>query len=145
MSNARAASHSHESLSSFRKVSAGSERKFGITVGLILAVLAIWPLVKHHHPRWWMLTIGCALLVFGIVAPRILAPVNKLWFRLGMLLATVTNPIAMGLMFFFAVVPFGWYLRWRGRDLLRLRRDRETASYWISREPGETQALSRQF
>ena len=89
--NARAVSQSHESLSSFRKVAASSNRKFGVTVGGILVVLALWPLVRHHHPRVALLVIGGVLLACGIVLPAVLAPVNKLWFRLGMLLASVTS------------------------------------------------------
>lgn len=143
--NARAVSQSHESLSSFRKVAASSNRKFGVTVGGILVVLALWPLVRHHHPRVALLVIGGVLLACGIVVPAVLAPVNKLWFRLGMLLASITNPIAMAVMFYGAVVPFGWYLRWRGRDLLRLAREPASSTYWITREPGSAGALTRQF
>lgn len=143
--NTRAVSQSHESLSSFRKVSASSNRKFGVTVGGILVVLALWPLVRHHGPRVPLLVVGCVLLACGVVAPAVLGPINKLWFRLGMLLASITNPIAMAIMFYGAVVPFGWYLRWRGRDLLRLAREPASASYWIAREPGSAGALNRQF
>ena len=139
------ASQSHENLTSFRIVAASSSRKFGLTVGLILCGLALWPFVRHHQPvRLWLLAIGLVLAVLGLVAPRVLDPVNALWFRLGLLLARITNPVVMGVMFFAAVVPIAWLVRRRGHDLLRLQPHPEANSYWIERsaEPG---SLAKQF
>ena len=137
---------SHEDLTSFRAVSAGSNRKFGVTVGSIAAVLAVWPLVRHHHPiRWWLLIVAVVLVVLGLARPVLLAPLNRAWFKLGMVLSSVTNPIVMGVMYFAAVVPLGAFLRWRGHDLLRLRRDRLADSYWLPRERDLDASLKKQF
>ncbi len=144
------ATQSHETLTSFRRVEASSSRKFGITVGAILCALAIWPVLRHpfvHNdarPRLVLLGIGAVLLVLGLVAPRVLDPLNALWFKLGMLLTKVTNPIVMGVMYFAAVVPLGWLLRRQGKDLLRLQRNAAAESYWIERtEPASP--LTKQF
>ena len=144
------ATQSHESLTSFRRVQASSSRKFGVTVGAILCFLALWPVVRHPlvhdgaHPRTVLLAIGVVLVVLGLVAPRVLDPLNALWFKLGMVLTRITNPIVMGIMYFAAVVPLGWLLRRQGKDLLRLRRSAEAESYWIDRtEPASP--LTKQF
>lgn len=141
------ASQSHESLTSFRKVSVSSNRKFGVTVGLILAFLAVWPVIRHHQPvRVWLLALGGVLVLLGLVAPKLLEPLNKLWFRLGLLLAKITNPVVMGVMYFAAVVPFGWFMRLRGHDLLRLKRDDTSDTYWIERDAtAPTSSLTKQF
>ncbi len=137
---------SHEDLTSFRAVSAGSNRKFGVTVGLIVAFLAVWPLVRHHHPiRWWLLAAAMALVALGIARPALLGPLNRAWFRLGMLLSSLTNPIVMGVMYFVAVVPLGAVLRLRGHDLLRLRRDAEADTYWLPRGSDVEASLKKQF
>ncbi len=138
-------SQSHETLASFRKVSAGSDRKFGLAVGAILCALAIVPLLHRQPARWWLLAPGLALVVMGLVAPSALAPLNRLWFRLGLLLGRVTNPIVMGILFFAVMVPIGWILRRRGQDLLRLRRDPAAQSYWIPRETDAAASLQKQF
>ena len=144
------ATQSHESLASFRRVEASSSRKFGVTVGAILCALALVPVVRHPsvhdgaHPRYVLLAIGGALLVFGVVAPRVLDPLNALWFKLGMVLTRITNPIVMGVMYFAAVVPLGWLLRRQGKDLLRLQHSATAVSYWIERtEPASP--LTKQF
>ena len=137
---------SHEDLTSFRAVSAGSNRKFGVTVGSIAVFLAVWPLIRHHHPvRWLLLVVGAALVGLGLLRPALLAPVNRLWFRLGMLLSSITNPIVMGIMYYAAVVPLGAILRLRGHDLLRLRRDSEADTYWLPRERDVEASLRKQF
>ena len=137
---------SHEDLTSFRQVSAGSDRKFGITVGLVAALIAVWPAIRHHHPvRGWLLVVAAGLITLGVVRPGLLGPLNRAWFRLGMLLSSVTNPIVMGIMYFAAVVPLGTLLRLRGHDLLRLRRDPRADTYWLPRERNVEASLKKQF
>ncbi len=138
-------SQSHETLASFRKVSAGSDRRFGLIVGAILCALAALPLLHHQPARLWLLVPGVVLVVLGAAAPAVLAPVNRLWFRFGLLLGRVTNPIVMGVLFFTVMVPIGWMLRRSGKDLLRLRRDPAAQSYWIARDPAAASSLQKQF
>lgn len=139
------ATQSHESLTSFRRVEASSSRKFGVTVGGLFCALALWPVVRHGAPpRLGLLVLGGALAALGLVLPRVLDPLNALWFKLGLLLARLTNPVVMGVMFFGAVVPLGWVLRRRGKDLLRLRRPDGATTYWIERTEPAT-SLTKQF
>lgn len=140
------ASQSHENLISFRKVSQSSDRKFGVTVGSILMVIALWPHLRHHLPvKLWLFALGVVLVGLGLAAPRLLAPLNRFWARLGLVLASITNPIVMGVMYAVAIVPLGWLLRVGGHDLLRLKRDADCQSYWIARDPNEPVSLTKQF
>ena len=136
---------SHETLASFRKVSAGSHRKFGLTVGAIFCALAVLPLLRGQPARLWLLAPGAVLVVLGAAAPAALAPLNRLWFRFGLLLGRLTNPVVMGVLFFAVMVPIGWMLRRSGKDLLRLRRDPAAESYWIARDPEAPSSLQKQF
>ena len=136
----------HESLTSFRKISASTSRRFGVTVGLILVFLAVWPAIRHHQPiRVWLAAVGTVLCLCGIVIPRVLDPLNSLWFKLGLALARITNPIVMGVMFFGGMVPLGWLLRRLGHDLLRLRRGTDAETYWIERDATSASSLTKQF
>ena len=67
--------------------------------------------------------------------PRVLAPLNIIWFRLGLLLHHVVNPVIMAVVYYGAVVPMGLLLKARGKDLLRLKRDPDATTYWIVRDP----------
>jgi hypothetical protein len=74
--------------------------------------------------------VGC-----GLAAPARLAPLNRAWTGLGLLLFKVVNPLVLGLIYLTTVVPIGLVMRLLGRDLLSLKFDREAQSYWVVRDP----------
>ncbi len=41
----------------------------------------------------------------------------------------------MGLLFYGAVVPVGWILRKQNKDILALKAEPDTATYWTTRTP----------
>ncbi|VTZ52375.1 conserved membrane hypothetical protein [Methylocella tundrae] len=137
----------HENVSSFRKVVLGSNQKFGLTFGFVLALLGVWPMIHHHSPRWILLAIGAIFAAFALFMPDRLSPLNRAWFKFGMLLNRVVNPLIMGLMFFAAVTPLGWVMRKTGSDLLNLKIRPDAKSYWIEREPSPEaeNAMTKQF
>ena len=85
--------------------------------------------------RGWPLGIGVGLLLVALARPRVLAPLNRLWFRLGLLLQGLASPVILGLLFFATVTPIGILMRLVGKTPLRLGFDREATSYWIERQP----------
>ena len=137
----------HETVSSFRKVAIGSDPKFGTVFGLVFGVLGIWPVVHHHSPHWWLITIAGLFFAAALLFPRSLALLNRGWFKLGLVLNRIVSPIVMGGLFFGALVPIGWYLRKRGTNLLSLKLDRNATTYWIERNPPgpAPNSLTKQF
>jgi hypothetical protein len=125
----------HEVFSRDEKIVAGSDRSFGIVMAAALA--AVTALNGWHAGRLWPWSGGLSalLLAAALVRPEVLNPLNRLWLRFGLLLHRVVNPIIMALVFFGAVWPTGLVMRWMGRDLLRLQREPDAASYWIVRQP----------
>jgi len=77
--------------------------------------------------------LALAVGVIAILAPRLLNPFNRLWFKLGLLLGKVVSPIVLGVIFFVIIVPIAAMTRAFGRDVLMMRRS-PTDSYWIKRE-----------
>jgi hypothetical protein len=63
-----------------------------------------------------------------------LAPLNRLWFRFGLLLGKIVTPIVMLLVFVLTVVPTGIVMRLLGKDPLRRKFDKSASSYWVSRD-----------
>lgn len=92
--------------------------------------------------------LGAGVLAAGLaaVAPGVLAPLNRAWFRLGGLMAAIVNPIVLGLIFFGLLTPVALVGRLFGRDELGLRRQARD-SYWISRLPAplDLESFKRQF
>jgi hypothetical protein len=75
-----------------------------------------------------------AFLLLGVAGPRLLGPLNRAWFSLGLLLGRIVNPLVLGVIFYVILTPVGLLTRAFGRDELRLRR-RRAATYWVERAP----------
>jgi hypothetical protein len=118
-----------------RTVTIGSERNFGVVFAVVFAIVALGPLYHGGPVRWWAMALGVVFLFCAFAVPQALRPLNQLWFKFGLLLHHVVNPIVMGALYFGAIVPMGLILRALGKDLLRLKSDKASATYWIPRDP----------
>jgi Saxitoxin biosynthesis operon protein SxtJ len=137
----------NEPVVSHRKVAAGSDRSFGLVFAAFFALVAFLPAIHGAPVRWWAIVVAGAFVAIALIVPRVLHPLNRLWFALGLLLHHVVNPVVMALMFYGAILPMALLLRALGKDLLRLKRDPQAASYWIAREPPAPApgSMSKQF
>ena len=125
----------NEPIQSHRKVTVGTERNFGIVFAVVFALIGLAPLYHGGHVRWWAIAICAAFLICAFMAPRLLRPLNRLWFKFGLMLHHVVNPIVMSALYFGAIVPMGLLMRALGKDLLHLKFDKAVTSYWIPRDP----------
>ena len=125
----------HESYERSEDVHGSSDRSFGIVFAIVFGVIGLLPLVFGGGARLWSLGVGAVFLVAAVVVPAVLAPLNRLWLRFGLLLHRIVSPVVLGIMFFVVITPMGLVMRAFGKDLLRLRFDRAAASYWIDRTP----------
>lgn len=139
----------HEDLSRTEEVKSSSDRTFGLTIACFLMVVALAPLL--HAPagpiRWWALGVAAGFAGLAAVRPETLAPLNRLWLGVGLVLFKVVNPVVLGLLFYSTITPLGWIIRSLGKDPLRLRREPEVQSYWIVRTPAgpPPQSMKNQF
>jgi hypothetical protein len=124
---------------------AGSERNFGLVFAGAFAIFGIWPLIHSAPARWWAVAIGVGFAVVALLIPSVLKPLNVLWFKLGMLLGRIVNPIVMGLIFFLVVSPTALVFKLLRKDLLSLGRDSKASSYWIVRDGGVARSMKDQF
>ncbi|MCZ6672606.1 MAG: SxtJ family membrane protein [Verrucomicrobia bacterium] len=112
-------------------------RHFGLLVGGIFALIGFWQLYRGHHEtaRVILWSIGGLLIGFGLIAPKLLAPIYAAWMKLAFLLGWVNSRILLSVIFFFLFTPIALVTRIFGRDALGRRLDRNAISYWIEREP----------
>lgn len=137
----------HEDLGRDDKTKGSSERGFGLVFAAFCAIVAGAQLWLGHG--WWPAWTAGAVAFLGLAlfwtAP--LKPLNRVWFKFGMLLHAIVSPLVMGLVFFTVVTPIGLVMRMAGKDPLRLKRDPSAATYWIMRAPPgpPPQTMTKQF
>jgi hypothetical protein len=117
------------------EVKGSTDRAFGLVFSTVFALIAFYPLLAGGAIRLWSLVVAGIFLLLALVIPSVLAPANRLWMKFGELLHRIVSPVALGIVFYLAVLPTGLLLRLFGKDSLRLKIDRGAASYWIKREP----------
>ena len=129
------ASGMHEQFDKRDDVKAPSERSFGITFAVVLALLGAF---SYWHRGisttfYVVLVLSAVFAIVTLTAPRLLRPLNLIWLKFGLLLHKVVNPVIMGILFFGIFAPIGIIMRAIGADLLRLKRKPASETYWIVR------------
>ena len=120
-----------------------SNRSFGIVFFIVFLIIALYPLINGQDLRLWSLVVSLIFLVLGLLDSKVLAPLNKLWFKFGILLGKVIAPLIMGIIFFLVVTPIGYLMRLLGKDLLNLKYNKDK-SYWIEKS-GPKSKMKNQF
>jgi hypothetical protein len=125
----------HEDFGRTERIEGPSDRRFGLWFAAIAAAIGALKLWRGSTSGWYWLLAGAVFLALALTFARALAPLNRLWLKLGLLLFKVVNPVVMAILFFVTILPMALVLRAMGRDLLRLKRDPTAPSYWLPREP----------
>jgi saxitoxin biosynthesis operon SxtJ-like protein len=134
----------HEDYSREHEIGPGTDRSFGLTIAVALAAIAALPLFRHQPFRIGWLAAAVMLAVIALTRPFMLRPLNRLWFRLGLVLNRITSPVLLAAVFYLAVVPTGLMMRAAGKDPMRRRRNPQATTYWISRST-QRSSMTQQF
>ena len=120
-----------------------SNRSFGIVFFVVFLFIALYPLSYSGQIIKWSLVISLIFLILGLINSKILTPVNKIWFKLGIFLGNIISPIIMAIVFFLIVTPIGLIMRVLRKDLLNLKFNTKK-SYWIEKK-GPKSKMKNQF
>jgi hypothetical protein len=123
-------------------VTVGSDRSFGIVFTIFFLLVALLVYLKGLHSFWPWLTASVVFLVISLLRPTLFHPLNLIWFKFGLILHSVINPIVLGLMFYVVFTPMGFLMRTLNKRPLNLQFDPSLQSYWIVRKPPSPQADS---
>jgi hypothetical protein len=121
-----------------------SNRSFGFLFFVIFLAISLWPLRFQEDLRLWAFILSLVFLVLGVLNSKILTPLNKLWIKFGILLGSIVSPIVMGAVFFIVVTPVGLIMRFLGKDLLRINKNKITSTYWIDHDK-QKKTMKKQF
>ena len=110
----------------------GTNKSFGIVFFLFFLIVSLFPLFKDGNIRVWSLIISIIFLILGLLNSKFLTPLNKIWFKFGILLGSFVSPIVMSIVFFVIVTPTSIIMRVLGKNLLNLKKGNKK-TYWVER------------
>ena len=121
----------------------GSNRSFGIVFFVVFLLISFYPLINGLDIRLWSLLVSFIFLILGLLNSKLLNPLNKIWFKTGIILGNIVSPLVMGFIFFIVVTPIGFIMRLFGKDMLNLKFNNND-SYWIEKK-GPKSKMRNQF
>ncbi len=124
-------------------IKVSSNRSFGIVFFIAFLLIATYPLLKGNDLRIWSLLVSFGFLILGLINSKLLSPLNKLWFKFGLILGKIISPLIMGIIFFVVVTPIGIVMRVLKKDLLNLKYNQKE-TYWI-KKTGPKSKMKNQF
>jgi len=122
-----------------------SNKKFGLFFAVVWLLIGVYFTIKGN--QFFLTLFMSAAGVFLCAAwfsPDILEPLNKLWFRFGLLLGAISSPIILSILFFMLITPIALIGRVFGRDSLRLK-SKQLDTYWIDKLDTEEFSFENQF
>mgnify|MGYP000894953608 CR=1 FL=1 len=114
------------------EINISSNKSFGLVFFVFFLIITIYLFKKSGDIQEWSLIISIIFLILSLLNSKILSPLNKIWFKFGIILGNIVSPIIMGIIFFLIVTPTSIVMRILGKNLLNLKRNNED-SYWIKR------------
>jgi hypothetical protein len=129
------------------KSDTGDLRKFGITVGIVLALLGGLLLWREKDYSIYFLIISFVLISLGIISPIILKPVQKAWMTLAVVIGWFMTRVILSILFYLVFTPIGLIGKIFKKDFLDLEFHDNKKSYWIERKEGprEKDSYEKQF
>ena len=120
-----------------------SNKSFGIVFFLFFLIISIYPLLTENEIRLWALIISIIFLLLGLANSIILNPLNKIWFKFGILLGSIVSSIIMAIVFFIVVTPTSIIMRLLGKDILNIKKNKKK-TYCIDKS-GAKSKMKNQF
>jgi len=120
-----------------------SNRSFGLVFFVVFLLISIYPLLHGQNLRFWSLIVAIIFLALGLLNSKILTPLNKFWFKFGLLLGGIVSPVIMSIIFFFVVTPISFVMKILGKDILNLKQNNNN-TYWIEKS-GPKSKMKNQF
>ena len=128
-----------------KELTAPELRSFGLSVGTVFGLIALYPLFRGEAARAWAAVISASLIAPAIFSPQLLELPFRLWSVIGKALGWLNTRIILTVLYFAAVVPVSLVLKIFGRDPLKLNFDPEARTYREEPDDSNDSSLKNQF
>ena len=108
-------------------------RKFGLTVGIVLAAIGTLLFYFEKSSAIYFTIIGGLLILLGILFPQLLKPLNKIWMGLAIVLGFIMTRVILTTLFYLVITPIGFLAKIFGKKFMLLKYDKSAKTYWEKR------------
>ena len=130
-------------MKNYKNIKISSDKSFGLVFFCFFLIISFYPIIDGGKLRYWSLTLSFIFLILGLLNSSILSPLNRLWYKFGLILGSIVSPVVMGVVFFIVITPISLIMKILGKDLLNLKKVK-SKTYWIEKtDPKST--MKNQF
>lgn len=108
-------------------------RKFGLTVGGVLAAIAAVLFYFEKPSAIYFAVIGGFLILFGALFPKILRPLNRIWMSLAIILGFIMSRVILTILYYLVLTPIALLAKLVGKKFIVLKYDKSAKTYWEKR------------
>jgi len=117
-------------LKSYSQVQKSSEKSFGFIFSAFFILLFFYLYLVYNKIVLTLLILGIILSFISFFISKVLKYPNYIWFRFGLIIGGIVSPVVMCIIYFFLFVPFGLLLKVFKIDILNLKFDKKSKTYW---------------
>ena len=90
----------HEDLHRKEKFKTASDRNFGVVFAIVFGLIGLLSLLRggQHWTAWF--GAAAAFAILATFLPRLLAPLNWVWTKIGILLFHIVSPVMLAFLFY---------------------------------------------
>lgn len=122
-------------------------RKFGVTIGIALALLGVLFLWRGNEIYVYFFILSAILIFLSLLIPTLLKPLQKIWMSFAVIMGWFMSRVLLSVLFYIVVTPIGLITGIIGKRFLDLKFDKSKESYWNFRQTKEVKRsdYERQF
>lgn len=110
-----------------------SNKSFGFFFGVIFLLVFYFKFFSLELFNYLFLFSSLIFFFCSLFKPKLLSPLNDMWFKIGLFLGKFISPLVLGLIFFVVVLPTGIIMRILGKNTLNLKKSQKD-TYWICKK-----------
>ena len=109
-----------------------SNKNFGVTFFLVFLIVSIIFYFYNFSFFYYTTTIliGLIFLIISFSKPKILQPLNLIWYKFSILLSKIITPIIMLILYTIMFIPIGFYKKIFTKNYLGIKFEKNKDSYW---------------
>ena len=108
-------------------------QKFGLTVGGVLVIIAVFLFWFEKPAAIYFAIIGALLILIGLIYAPILKPLNRLWMGLAIVLGFIMSRVILSIFFYLILTPISLLAKIFRKKFMDLKYDKSAKTYWEKR------------